>query len=146
MKLFSSIRFWNLFMSFIIFGCALFVIGKYNQPKAAKVNDIPPYEMIYTKPNHILPTLSTEKERVVLKGMLTTDASSYEQLYAIAKHIQGSYKGKQFDTIELTIHNNNNGQYEELPYEPISKGNIVIHYTTHTNARDNIILQLNNRP
>lgn len=146
MKLLSSIRFWTIFMSCIICYCALFVIGKYNQPKAAEITDIPPYEMIYTKPNHIPLTLSTQEEKVVLKGMVTTDASSYEQIYTIAKHIQDSYKEKQLDTIELTIHNNNNGQYEELPYEPISKGNIVIHYTKHAKPQDEIIVQLNNRP
>lgn len=145
MNFLSSIRFWNIFMSCIIFCYALFFIGQYNHPKAAEVNDFPPYEMIYTKPNHIPLSPSTHEEKIVLKGMITTDASSYEQIYKIAQHIESQYEEKKIDTIELTIHNKNDGTYEELPYEPISKGKIIIHYTKHE-KQNPIIVQLENRP
>lgn len=54
--------------------------------------------------------------------MLITKASSSEALLQIAETIKDQYTNKKIDEITLSIHNENNGNYEEeLPYEPISK-------------------------
>lgn len=61
--------------------------------------------------------------------MLITKASTYENLLQIAETIKDQYKNKDIDEITLSIHNENNGDYEEeLPYEPISKGKIIVTY------------------
>ena len=39
----------------------------------------------------------------------------------------------KIDEITLSIHNENNGNYEEeLPYEPISKGKIIVTYDSES--------------
>lgn len=65
--------------------------------------------------------------------MLITKASTYENLLQIAETIKDQYKNKDIDEITLSIHNKNNGDYEEeLPYEPISKGKIIVTYDSQS--------------
>ena len=151
MKVLSSIRFWIIFMSCITLCFALFLIGEYNKPKAASNEGTVPYDILYTKQNHIPLMHDTQKEKVVMKGMVITDATSYKQLEIIAKQIKERYAQAKLDSIELTIHNKNNGQYyDDLAYEPTSKGNIVISYTplteTEHSINKNINIQLNKHP
>ncbi|CAG9611706.1 hypothetical protein BACCIP111899_00878 [Bacillus rhizoplanae] len=151
MKVLSSIRFWIIFMSCITLCFALFVIGEYNKPKAASNEGTIPYDILYTKQNHIPLVHDAQKEKVVLKGMVITDATSYKQLEIIAKQIKEKYAHAKLDSIELTIHNKNNGQYyDDLAYEPTAKGNIVISYTPVTKTahsmNTNINIQLNKHP
>ncbi|SFI98158.1 MULTISPECIES: hypothetical protein [unclassified Bacillus (in: firmicutes)] len=147
MKVLSSIRFWIILMSCITLCFALFLIGEYNKPKAASNDDAIPYHILYISQNHVPLPHTGQKEKVVLKGMVITDATSYKQLETIAKHIKEKYAHANLDSIELTVHNKNNGQYEDLAYEPIAKGNIVISYTTLAKAEHsmytNINIQLN---
>ncbi|PFL72136.1 hypothetical protein COJ30_09075 [Bacillus anthracis] len=73
--------------------------------------------------------------------MLITQASSSESLLQIAETIKDQYKNKEIDEIMLSIHNENNGNYEEeLPYEPISKGKIIVTYDSESFGSTNIIL------
>ena len=73
--------------------------------------------------------------------MLITQASSSEALLQIAETIKDQYTNKEIDEITLSIHNENNGSYEEeLPYEPISKGTIIITYDSHSFGSTNITL------
>lgn len=147
MKVLSSIRFWIILMSCIILCFALFLFGEYNRPQAESNDDTVPYHVLYTNENHIPLTQTRQKEKVVLKGMVITDATSYKQLKTIAEQIKEKYAHANFDSIELTVHNKNNGQYEDLAYEPIAKGNIFISYTTlakaERSAHTNINIQLN---
>ena len=72
--------------------------------------------------------------------MLITKASSSEALLQIAETIKISIQIK-IDEITLSIHNENNGNYEEeLPYEPISKGRISVTYDSESYGSTNIIL------
>jgi len=73
--------------------------------------------------------------------MLITEASSYEALLQIAETIKDQYTNKEIDEIKLSIHNKNNGNYEEeLPYEPISKGTVIVTYDSPSFGSTNIIL------
>lgn len=151
MKVLSSIRFWIIFMSCITLCFALFVIGEYNKPKAASNEGTIPYHIQYMNQNHIPLMHNAQKEKVVLKGMVITDATSYKQLEGIAKQIKEQYAHAKLDSIELTVHDKNNGQYyDDLAYEPTSKGNIVISYTplskTEHSMNANINIQLNKHP
>ncbi|WP_020060171.1 hypothetical protein [Bacillus sp. 123MFChir2] len=147
MKVLSSIRFWILLMSCITLCFTLFLIGEYNKPKAELNDDTIPYHILYIKENHIPLTQTRQKEKIVLKGMVITDATSYKQLETIAKQIKEKYAHANLDSIELTVHNKSTGQYDDLAYEPIAKGNIIISYTTLANTdrnmHTNINIQLN---
>ncbi|WP_242217200.1 hypothetical protein [Bacillus cereus group sp. BfR-BA-01380] len=147
MKVLSSVRFWIILMSCIILCFALFLIGEYNKSKAESNDDTVPYHILYINENHIPLTQTRQKEKIVLKGMVITDATSYNQLETIAKQIKEKYAHANLDSIELTVHNKNNGQYDDLAYEPIAKGNIVISYTTlaktERSVHTNINIQLN---
>lgn len=73
--------------------------------------------------------------------MLITKASSSEALLQIAETIKNQYTNKKIDEITLSIHNENNGNYEEeLLYEPISKGRISVTYDSESYGSTNIIL------
>ncbi len=73
--------------------------------------------------------------------MLITKASSSEALLQIAETIKDQYTNKKVDEITLSIHNENSGNYEEeLPYEPISKGQIIVTYDSESFGSTNIIL------
>ncbi|ENQ3104735.1 hypothetical protein SAMN04488168_102199 [Bacillus sp. 491mf] len=147
MKVLSSIRFWLILMSCITLCFALFLIGEYNRPRAESNDDTIPYQVLYINENHIPLTQTRQKEKIVLKGMVITDATSYKQLETIATQIKEKYANANLDSIELTVHNKNNGQFDDLAYEPIAKGNIVISYTTLTkterSVHTNINIQLN---
>lgn len=81
------------------------------------------------------------KMKKVIKGMLITEASSYENLLQIAETIKDQYKNKDVDEITLSIHNENTGSFEEeLPYEPISKGIITVTYDSQSFGRTNVTL------
>ena len=95
---------------------------------------------MYTKQSNIPYSNSTNNEKVI-KGMLITKASSSEALLQIAETIKEQYTNKEIDEITLSIHNENNGNYEEeLPYEPISKGRISVTYDSESYGSTNIIL------
>lgn len=134
-------------MSCITLCFVFFIIGEYNKPKAESKDDTIPYHILYTTQNHIPLTQTIQKEKIILKGMVITDATSYRQLETIAKQIKEKYANANLDSIELTVHNKNNGQYDDLAYEPIAKGNIVISYTTlaktERSMHTNINIQLN---
>lgn len=73
--------------------------------------------------------------------MLITEAPSYETLLQIAETVKNQYTNKGIDEITLSIHNENNGSYEEeLLYEPISKGTIIITYDSQSFGSTNITL------
>ncbi|MDM5154080.1 hypothetical protein QUF88_09615 [Bacillus sp. DX1.1] len=144
MKVLSSIRFWQALMSCVILCSALFLVGEYSTSKAAGTLDAPPYELLYAKQNTIPLSSPSQKEKVVVKGMVITKTSSYNELNQIAKKLKEQYAKKKIDAVELSIHNKNNGQYEEeLPYEPISKGTISITY--HSPSSSHVIVRLSNR-
>ncbi|MCM3734679.1 hypothetical protein M3215_02285 [Bacillus cytotoxicus] len=143
MKVLSSIRFWILFMSCITICFAPFLIGEYSKPKAESNDNTIPYHILYTTKNHIPLTQTRQEEKIVLKGMVITDATSYKQLETIAKQIKEKYAHANLDSIELTVHNKNNGQFDDLAYEPIAKGNIVISYTTLSKAKRSIHININ---
>lgn len=133
-------------MSSIILYSAIFLIGEYRStPTAAEEFHTSSYKLLYTKPN-ILPLASpSQKEKTVVKGMLVTEASSYSEINQIAEEIKGQYASQKVDAIELSIHNKNNGKYEEdLPYEPISKGTISITYSSPSDS--NITVHVNTHP
>lgn len=100
-----------------------------------------PYELLYIKQNNVPYSASTQNEKKVIKGMLITEASSYENLLQIAETIKDQYKDKDIDEITLSIHNKNTGSYEEeLPYEPISKGIITVTYDSQSFGSTNVML------
>ncbi|KKZ97296.1 hypothetical protein B4147_2822 [Bacillus wiedmannii] len=73
--------------------------------------------------------------------MLITKASSSEALLQIAETIKDQYTNKKIDEITLSIHNENNGNYEEeLLYEPISKGKIIVTYDSQSFGSTNVTL------
>ena len=62
----------------------------------------------------------------------------------IAETIKDQYTNKKIDEITLSIHNENNGNYEEeLPYEPISKGKVIVTYDSETLAVRTLYLTSN---
>ncbi|EEL88800.1 hypothetical protein bcere0029_13600 [Bacillus cereus AH1272] len=125
--------------------CIILCIGflltlKYSNISKAERKTVP-YELLYTKQNDIPYSSSTQNEKKVIKGMLITEASSYEALLQIAETIKDQYTNKEIDEITLSIHNKNNGNYEEeLPYEPISKGTVIVTYDSQSFGSTNIIL------
>nr|EEK68793.1 hypothetical protein bcere0006_13070 [Bacillus wiedmannii] len=73
--------------------------------------------------------------------MLITKASSSEALLQIAETIKDQYTNKKIDEITLSIHNENSGNYEEeLLYEPISKGKIIVTYDSQSFGSTNVTL------
>jgi len=140
MRIISLTRFW-----FVLTVCIILCIGflltlKYSNISKAERKTVP-YELLYTKQNDIPYSSSTQNEKKVIKGMLITEASSYEALLQIAETIKDQYTNKEIDEIKLSIHNKNNGNYEEeLPYEPISKGTVIVTYDSPSFGSTNIIL------
>ncbi|WP_028400426.1 hypothetical protein [Ectobacillus panaciterrae] len=152
MKRVSSVR---LFIAFALFASFIAIIGDYNKPKAS-AQTLPSsvsYQLIGTEPLLVPLSSSNTKEKRIIKGMVVTEASSYDALSQIADHIKKQYALKNIDSIELTVHNPNSGLYEEeeaMPYEPISKGTISIAYTSlgqkelHMPKKQDFIIQFNN--
>lgn len=131
MRVISLIRIWIGLMVCIILCVGFFLTLKYSTISKAEGKTVP-YELLYTKQNSV-PYSSTHNEKKVIKGMLITKASTYENLLQIAETIKDQYKNKDIDEITLSIHNENKGDYEEeLPYEPISKGNIIVTYDSQS--------------
>lgn len=91
MKVLSSIRFWQALMSCVILCSALFLVGEYSTSKAAGTLDAPPYELLYAKQNAIPLSSPSQKEKVVVKGMVITKTSSYNELNQIAKKLKEQY-------------------------------------------------------
>ncbi|KAB2480256.1 hypothetical protein [Bacillus cereus] len=140
MRVMSPIRIWIALMICIILCVGFFLTLKYSTISKAERKTVP-YTLLYTKQNNILYSNSTNNEKKVIKGMLITKASSYETLLQITETIKDQYTNKGIDEITLTIHNKNNGSYEEeLPYEPISKGTIIITYDSQSFGSTNITL------
>ncbi len=120
--------------------CRIFLTLKYSTISKAE-RKTAPYKLLYTKQSNIPYSNSTNNEKRVIKGMLITKASSSEALLQIAETIKNQYTNKKIDEITLSIHNENNGNYEEeLPYEPISKGRISVTYDSESYGSTNIIL------
>lgn len=140
MRVMSPIRIWIALMICIILCVGFFLTLKYSTISKAERKTVP-YTLLYRKQNNILYSNSTNNEKKVIKGMLITKASSYETLLQITETIKDQYTNKGIDEITLTIHNENNGSYEEeLPYEPISKGTIIITYDSQSFGSTNITL------
>jgi len=124
----------------IILCVGFFLTLKYSTISKAE-RKTAPYKLLYTKQSNIPYSNSTNNEKRVIKGMLITKASSSEALLQIAETIKNQYTNKKIDEITLSIHNENNGNYEEeLPYEPISKGRISVTYDSESYGSTNIIL------
>ncbi|EEM36163.1 hypothetical protein bthur0003_13270 [Bacillus thuringiensis serovar thuringiensis str. T01001] len=124
----------------IILCVGFFLTLKYSTISKAERKTVP-YKLLYTKQNDIPYSNSTNNEKKVIKGMLITKASNYETLLQIAETIKDQYTNKGIDEITLSIHNENNGSYEEeLPYEPISKGTIIVTYDSQSFGSTNITL------
>jgi len=140
MRVMSLIRIWFALMVCIILCVGFFLTLKYSTISKAERKTVP-YKLLYTKQNDIPYSNSTNNEKKVIKGMLITKASNPETLLQIAETIKDQYTSKEIDEIILTIHNENNGNYEEeLPYEPISKGKIIVTYDSKSFGSTNIIL------
>ncbi|EJQ09054.1 hypothetical protein CN941_09930 [Bacillus cereus] len=140
MRIISLTRFWFVLMVCIILCIGFLLTLKYSNISKAERKTVP-YELLYTKQNDIPYSSSTQNEKKVIKGMLITEASSYEALLQIAETIKDQYTNKEIDEIKLSIHNKNNGNYEEeLPYEPISKGTVIVTYDSPSFGSTNIIL------
>ena len=136
----SPIRIWIALMVCIILCVGFFLTLKYSTISKADRKTVP-YKIFYTKQNNILYSNTKKNKKKVIKGMLITEAPSYETLLQIAETIKDQYTNKGIDEITLSIHNENNGSYEEeLPYEPISKGTIIITYDSHSFGSTNITL------
>lgn len=136
----SLIRIWIALMVCIILCVGFFLTLKYSTISKAERKTVP-YKLLYTKQNDIPYSNSTNNEKKVIKGMLITKASNYETLLQIAETIKDQYTNKGIDEITLSIHNENNGSYEEeLPYEPISKGTIIVTYDSQSFGSTNITL------
>lgn len=136
----SLIRIWIALMICIILCVGFFLTLKYSTISKAERKTVP-YKLLYTKQNDIPYSNSTNNEKKVIKGMLITKASNYETLLQIAETIKDQYTNKGIDEITLSIHNENNGSYEEeLPYEPISKGTIIVTYDSQSFGSTNITL------
>ncbi|MGN7890749.1 hypothetical protein ACTJJY_01330 [Bacillus sp. 22475] len=140
MRVMSLIRIWIALMVCIILCVGFFLTLKYSTISNAERKTVP-YKLLYTKQNDIPYSNSTNNEKKVIKGMLITKASNYETLLQIAETIKDQYTNKGIDEITLSIHNENNGSYEEeLPYEPISKGTIIVTYDSQSFGSTNITL------
>ncbi|EJS61505.1 TPA: hypothetical protein ROX87_000438 [Bacillus thuringiensis] len=140
MRVMSLIRIWIALMVCIILCVGFFLTLKYSTISKAERKTVP-YKLLYTKQNDIPYSNSTNNEKKVIKGMLITKASNYETLLQIAETIKDHYTNKGIDEITLSIHNENNGSYEEeLPYEPISKGTIIVTYDSQSFGITNITL------
>ncbi|MGG5736492.1 MULTISPECIES: hypothetical protein [Bacillus cereus group] len=140
MRIISLTRFWFVLMVCIILCIGFLLTLKYSNISKAERKTVP-YELLYTKQNNIPYSSSTQNEKKVIKGMLITEASSYEALLQIAETIKDQYTNKKIDEITLSIHNKNNSNYEEeLPYEPISKGTVIVTYDSQSFGSTNIIL------
>ncbi|WP_439875515.1 hypothetical protein ACSLGG_07650 [Bacillus mycoides] len=140
MRIISLTRFWFVLMVCIILCIGFLLTLKYSNISKAERKTVP-YELLYTKQNNIPYSSSTQNEKKVIKGMLITEASSYEALLQIAETIKDQYTNKEIDEITLSIHNKNNSNYEEeLPYEPISKGTVIVTYDSQSFGSTNIIL------
>ncbi|QUG83285.1 hypothetical protein [Bacillus nitratireducens] len=140
MRIISLTRFWFVLMVCIILCIGFLLTLKYSNISKAERKTVP-YELLYTKQNDIPYSSSTQNEKKVIKGMLITEASSYKALLQIAETIKDQYTNKEIDEITLSIHNKNNGNYEEeLPYEPISKGTVIVTYDSQSFGSTNIIL------
>ncbi|MEK4574090.1 hypothetical protein NSS74_16485 [Bacillus sp. FSL E2-8868] len=140
MRIISLTRFWFVLMVCIILCIGFLLTLNYSNVSKAERKTIP-YELLYTKQNNIPYSSSTQNEKKVIKGMLITEASSYENLLQIAETIKDQYKNKDVDEITLSIHNENTGNFEEeLPYEPISKGIITVTYDSQSFDRTNVTL------
>ncbi|MED0980650.1 hypothetical protein P4T48_14150 [Bacillus paramycoides] len=140
MRVISLTRFWIALMICIILCIGFFSTLKYSAISKADSKTVP-YELLYTKQNNVPYSSSTQNEKKVIKGMLITEASSYEHLLQITETIKDQYKNKDVDEITLSIHNKNTGSYEEeLPYEPISKGIITVTYDSQSFGSTNVAL------
>ncbi|HHK5544742.1 MULTISPECIES: hypothetical protein [Bacillus] len=140
MRVMSLIRIWIALMVCIILCVGFFLTLKYSTISKAERKTVP-YKLLYTKQNDIPYSNSTNNEKKVIKGMLITKASNYETLLQITETIKDQYTNKGIDEITLSIHNENNGSYEEeLPYEPISKGTIIVTYDSQSFGITNITL------
>ena len=136
----SPIRIWIALMICIILCVGFFLTLKYSTISKADRKTVP-YKILYTKQSDIPYSNATKNEKKVITGMLITKASSSEALLQIAETIKDQYTNKKIDEITLSIHNENNGNYEEeLPYEPISKGKIIVTYDSQSFGNTNIIL------
>jgi hypothetical protein len=154
MKWITSVRFWIAFALFSIFIGTILYIGDYNKQKVSAEQPLSSpvlYKLMSTEPL-LVPLSSSSEEKLLIKGMVITEASSHDELVKIANDIKNKYALKHVDSIELTVHNKNNGLYEEesMLYEPISKGTISIAYTPlgHKELKmpktQNVIVKLNN--
>ncbi|PGO33958.1 hypothetical protein CN984_01400 [Bacillus cereus] len=140
MRIISLTRFWFVLMVCIILCIGFLLTLKYSNISKAERKTVP-YELLYTKQNDIPYSSSTQNKKRVIKGMLITEASNYEALLQIAETIKDQYTNKEIDEITLSIHNKNNGTYEEeLPYEPISKGTVIVTYDSQPFGSTKIIL------
>ena len=140
MRVMSLIRIWFALMVCIILCVGFFLTLKYSTISKAERKTVP-YKLLYTKQSNIPYSNATNNEKKVIKGMLITEAPSYETLLQIAETIKNQYINKGIDEITLSIHNENNGSYEEeLPYEPISKGTIIVTYDSQSFGITNITL------
>lgn len=140
MKVLLSKHF-GIVLIFCIFLCSglLFTLIYTITSNAAENRVTAPYELVHAKQTLIPLSSSPHKEKRVIKGMLITEASTYQDFAQIASELQQRYQNQGLHEMTLSIHNKNNGQYEEdLPYEPIRKGTISIIYTSPTTANINI--------
>ncbi|MFX3625208.1 MAG: hypothetical protein ACE3JP_14575 [Ectobacillus sp.] len=128
----------RVLVAFALFGMFLNIIfytGQASNPKAfsdQQQSTPVSYQIVYEQQTHVPISASSNKDKLLLKGMIVTHLSTRAELTEIAKQIKEKYAHRQLDSIELTVHDKNNGLYEGdyIPYKPISKGTISITYTS----------------
>lgn len=154
MKWAASTKPWIFALLFAVFIFTIFYTGEHNKSQAASKYKLPSplsYKLVSTEVLQV-PLFSSNKEHSIIKGMVITQASTQAEFIQIAHHIKERYAEKHIDSIELTIHNENNGWFEDenMLYEPISKGTISIAYTSLGHAElqipqhESILIKLNN--
>ncbi|UOY93528.1 hypothetical protein MUG87_05230 [Ectobacillus sp. JY-23] len=121
-----KIRNFAFITSLVALFAGIWLLLEYHDKTEAARPLSPSYKLLGAKPVSMPISQTQQREKQVVKGMLITPASSYEDLIKIAKELQARYKYKHIDYIQLSVHNPNTGLYEDLPYEPVSKAMLQI--------------------
>jgi hypothetical protein len=116
------------------FSLAAFYIGEWNKPKASSEEQLSSqvsYKIINARQSSVWLSDKNNQKKRLLTGMIITTASTPKEYNQIAKQIKSKFESKNLDSIELTIHDPNDGIFEEdISYMPVSKGTIKIGYTS----------------
>ncbi len=106
MKVLLSKHF-GIVLIFCIFLCSglLFTLIYTITSNAAENRATAPYELVHAKQTLIPLSSSPHKEKRVIKGMLITEASTYQDFAQIASELQQRYQNQGLHEMTLSIHN-----------------------------------------